>query len=459
MITTINNSQTVNPSSTSNEAPVFVKFETYLLESIAARNFGSSEISILLTIVRLTTGFHRDTSLISLNGFENRTGIEKSNIPRVINELLDKRVISRKKNGYGYKYEVLPVLAWRVSLRSKEGFIPKQQFYDPSQSDEKLFQLAELERVGDGDNLGGLLPQQPLKKENKFKKPTTTNEIFSPSSNPPSGGEDGSSSSPSIKKEDQLTELQERLSKIEEQLANNPVAAKAPTSLEPSPVVAKAPAPVAPKPNPIVDPSPVVTAPTPAPVDPSPVAPKPNPIVDPSPVAAVPTDSSSKPTEPTPTLDLPKGLKEPHVTNFKKMLLNVENPQMFVDEIEPKLETINNPTGYLSSLIRLNEKGLFNPTAHMEKVERLEAAKRVQEKEQAEFEKKAIEDARSEDRERRIDDFIAGLSKQDLAAKQRTWLATLEPHSIPMKFYRADGFDSLIVKIKFRGWLLEQNNL
>ena len=128
-----------------NQLPTFTKFENYLLESLTVREFTANEFAVLLTLIRLSAGFHQEYATISLKGLDRRIGIDKANLSRIVKKLRNDNVLLVIKGNHGAKYKIRPVDQWKTPLK-KGVVVPfdhdctEEDFAD----DEKFLDLDEI---------------------------------------------------------------------------------------------------------------------------------------------------------------------------------------------------------------------------------------------------------------------------------------------------------------------------
>ena len=338
-----------------NQIPVFVKFDTYVLESITARQFSSNEKDVLHTLIRLSAGFHQEYATISLKGLDRRIGIDKANLSRIVKKLRNDNVLLVKKGKHGAKYKIRPVDQWKTPLK-KGVVVPVAHFYTPGEEDFTEFDVEEsLPQDGakstnfynpittpsshcnysnkDATSSQGVV-KPTTNKEIKENKETTTTTNSTPVDPHPGSSSSFSSSfkkpASTIKESTEYQSLEARLAVVEQALKQAETYKQAEIPVEKPPITVES----------------QVLPPTSTQIKP------------PAPTVEISNEKTNH-------LVLPSSLDEKHKTNILKMLNGHQRGQSLVDELASRLETteIRNPTSYISKLIQLETKGLFNPTA------------------------------------------------------------------------------------------------
>lgn len=126
-----------------NGIPNFTKFPNGLLVVCYSGVHKPSEVSILLYLVRMTYGFHKEeTKFLELDDFSNATGLGKSQVSKAVRSLLKSHTIfwgmSRGKT-YKYAINLLPfglaMKHYRIGRIKKEGSGDKEYVYSWKRSE------------------------------------------------------------------------------------------------------------------------------------------------------------------------------------------------------------------------------------------------------------------------------------------------------------------------------------
>ncbi len=78
----------------SSREPCFTKVPNTVLEALITSDFSSRELRVILAVIRLTLGFHREEDEISLGTISDMLLIDKGGISRTVNGLIAKKVLT-----------------------------------------------------------------------------------------------------------------------------------------------------------------------------------------------------------------------------------------------------------------------------------------------------------------------------------------------------------------------------
>ena len=76
----------------------YTEIDHDMLEALTLINITKRKLKIMLTMIRLTNGFHKKEDKVPLSQFYERTGIAKGNNSKPLNELIDENMILKKDN-------------------------------------------------------------------------------------------------------------------------------------------------------------------------------------------------------------------------------------------------------------------------------------------------------------------------------------------------------------------------
>ncbi len=93
----------------------YTKVPNQLLESLPLYDLTPTQVSLLLTLIRETFGWHRDTVKLPLEKWAAKACLDKSHANKAINLLIEQGVIARIKS----QVQFLPVGQWRVPLKDR----------------------------------------------------------------------------------------------------------------------------------------------------------------------------------------------------------------------------------------------------------------------------------------------------------------------------------------------------
>jgi len=86
-----------------------------LIDFLCGYRISGEEMQVLWVILRKTWGLHKKSDKVSLTQFYQLTRIDRSNILRAINKLIDKNIIVKKDNGIHPEYRInKDYLSWKV---------------------------------------------------------------------------------------------------------------------------------------------------------------------------------------------------------------------------------------------------------------------------------------------------------------------------------------------------------
>ncbi len=78
----------------SSREPCFTKVPNIVLEALITSDFSSRELRVILAIIRLTLGFHREEERISASVISKSVGIDRSSAAKVVNELIERNALT-----------------------------------------------------------------------------------------------------------------------------------------------------------------------------------------------------------------------------------------------------------------------------------------------------------------------------------------------------------------------------
>jgi len=76
----------------------YTEIDHDMLEALTLINITKRKLKIMLTMVRLTNGFHKKENKVPLSQFYERTGIAKGNNSKPLNELIKENMIIKNDN-------------------------------------------------------------------------------------------------------------------------------------------------------------------------------------------------------------------------------------------------------------------------------------------------------------------------------------------------------------------------
>lgn len=84
----------------------YTKIANELLEAFSRLGASGSAWRVFMVVLRKTYGYHKKEDRISLTQFEKMSGLTRVSVCRGLNELIELRVITAKKDGYINTYQV-----------------------------------------------------------------------------------------------------------------------------------------------------------------------------------------------------------------------------------------------------------------------------------------------------------------------------------------------------------------
>jgi len=99
----------------------FTQVPNQLLEHSMRVRFTSTQLAIMLAVIRKTHGYHREDAAVSLLDFERMTGLSRNNLWKQLKSLREMGVLSRVQAGTSEngksKWRISPSSEWKVSAR------------------------------------------------------------------------------------------------------------------------------------------------------------------------------------------------------------------------------------------------------------------------------------------------------------------------------------------------------
>jgi phage replication O-like protein O len=111
----------------------YVKLNLELMEDMAAAKATFNEVRVLLVISRKTAGYGREYAPISGSLFETMTGIDESNVKKVIKRLVGKGVVLEKKDGPIKEYAInkdSTQWVWDKVTKQRRPVVPAKKVMD-----------------------------------------------------------------------------------------------------------------------------------------------------------------------------------------------------------------------------------------------------------------------------------------------------------------------------------------
>lgn len=103
----------------------YSKIANEILDAFASNRIPGEQMQCLMVIIRRTYGFHLKDSEISITEFRSATGINKPNICRAVDCLIQKNIIIKKDNGkkatyrFNKYYNTWKLLSKKITLSKK----------------------------------------------------------------------------------------------------------------------------------------------------------------------------------------------------------------------------------------------------------------------------------------------------------------------------------------------------
>jgi len=96
----------------------FTAISNELIEVYQRLHLSGNQGQILWTIIRKTYGWHKDVAPISLTTFEKCTGIDRRNLKRSLDDMVNKKIIAKDDSGYITKYGIQKdYTKWQTSVK------------------------------------------------------------------------------------------------------------------------------------------------------------------------------------------------------------------------------------------------------------------------------------------------------------------------------------------------------
>lgn len=113
----------------------FTKFDNEVLESICNRGnkLNATQITIILLVIRYTSGFSRESHALSAGFLSNASGIHKQQIKEELNNLIDRKIITvTKEASFSSSRELklnMDISEWNISNDYQEtNLLPGTEF-------------------------------------------------------------------------------------------------------------------------------------------------------------------------------------------------------------------------------------------------------------------------------------------------------------------------------------------
>ena len=71
----------------------FTKVPNTVLEALSSSDFSSRELKVIIAIIRLTLGFHKEEECISANLISKFSGMDRSTAAKIVNELIERNAL------------------------------------------------------------------------------------------------------------------------------------------------------------------------------------------------------------------------------------------------------------------------------------------------------------------------------------------------------------------------------
>lgn len=71
----------------------FTKVPNTVLEALSSSDFSSRELKVIIAIIRLTLGFHKEEECISANLISRFSGMDRSTAAKIVNELIERNAL------------------------------------------------------------------------------------------------------------------------------------------------------------------------------------------------------------------------------------------------------------------------------------------------------------------------------------------------------------------------------
>ncbi len=84
----------------------FTQISNELIEAYQRLHLSGNQWQILWTIIRKADGWHKDVAFISLTTFEECTGIDRRNLKRSLDAMVNKKIITKDSSGYITRYGI-----------------------------------------------------------------------------------------------------------------------------------------------------------------------------------------------------------------------------------------------------------------------------------------------------------------------------------------------------------------
>jgi len=77
----------------------YTKISNNVLRAIYRSPFNGTEIRVIIFVIRMTSGWHKESKLLSYGYIAKETNLNKRNVKRAINLLIQAKVIIKSKDG------------------------------------------------------------------------------------------------------------------------------------------------------------------------------------------------------------------------------------------------------------------------------------------------------------------------------------------------------------------------
>ena len=154
---------------TSIPAPNYTQVPNIILDSMMM-DMGEAEFKIVMAIVRNTFGWHKKRKRMSLTYIMKATGMSKQGVLNGIEQAIERGIVSRRKDGQSYQYEIVISESNKSSV---ESLVAKE-------SEDKLVNEVDPKKERKENNNNILKKDETLQAK---KEPVVVDEFKSP--NPP----------------------------------------------------------------------------------------------------------------------------------------------------------------------------------------------------------------------------------------------------------------------------------
>lgn len=147
----------------------YTRVANEILEEVVTRKFNATQLSVLMTVWRMTYGFNRKDHEIAISFLMKATGFSKRNIQEAINSLLQNKVLietqphsfnQTRKMAFNKNHD-----EWMIQSRSKD-----KQVNDSAPDDEKITSTGDESRTSTGEQSCTSTGDESCTQERKIKE-------------------------------------------------------------------------------------------------------------------------------------------------------------------------------------------------------------------------------------------------------------------------------------------------